>query len=107
MWDAVSLPGWPTWERALISDPAPDSWEGKPCLSYKAVQDHRICSGPPGVAESTWPLLGLRWSPHLVSENSPPISLHREDAWARNLAPPSPAPFLKEKLRLRKGKRLV
>lgn len=25
MWDAVSLPGWPTWEQALISDPAPQT----------------------------------------------------------------------------------
>ena len=36
VWDSVSLPGWPTWEQALISDPAPQT-----------------------------PFLGLCWSPHL------------------------------------------
>lgn len=61
MWDAVSLPGWPTWEQALISDPAPQTpWEGKPCLV------HPLC--PVKLSRTTESALrATRAGEHLVS----------------------------------------
>lgn len=37
VWDSVSLPGWPTWEQALISDPAPQTGKVNPVWSILSV----------------------------------------------------------------------
>ena len=70
MWDAVRLPGWPTWERALISDPASDSWEGKPCLIHpvcpiKLSRTTKSARGHQGLLRAPGPSLASAGPPTL------------------------------------------